>query len=202
MELLRTSTPEPNPWGISWSVEKDVTRYLTIFLKPETARLSIPNNVDKTYDGVFYVNASLSFYGLPPEDAAATPQLSTTTLLRLPSLRTKQGKPKAPQATIPAPPLLSKRAAAQMPLIVPLTDPFAEGGAPWAPLAVAGSQSLGATIEWPASNIVHAYLDVYASNHQVGVGHGGDACVQSEMCGCVSFDPYSTTPTVCGYTSC
>lgn len=39
VELLRTSTPEPSQHGIRWSVEKDVTRYLSLFLSgPNNAR--------------------------------------------------------------------------------------------------------------------------------------------------------------------
>lgn len=30
VEVLRTSTPEPSPQGITWHVEKDITRYASV----------------------------------------------------------------------------------------------------------------------------------------------------------------------------
>mmetsp|Transcript_13649 Transcript_13649/g.23967 ORF Transcript_13649/g.23967 Transcript_13649/m.23967 type:complete len:634 (-) Transcript_13649:125-2026(-) len=62
VELLRTTTAEPTAEGIVWRVEKDVTAYLDLFLRPSTASLSIPNNVDSTYTGVPLVNITLTFY--------------------------------------------------------------------------------------------------------------------------------------------
>lgn len=41
-------------------------------------------------------------------------------------------------------------------------------------------QSLDATVEWPASNVVKAYLDVYASNHQVRGREGHCMAKQEE----------------------
>lgn len=75
MELLRTTTPEPSPQGITWHVEKDVSDYMTYILdplRPKTAILSIPNVIDGTYTGVLYVNATLSFYGRKPATSTAS----------------------------------------------------------------------------------------------------------------------------------
>lgn len=62
VELLRTTTAEPTAEGIVWRVEKDVTVYLDLFLQPNVASLSIPNNVDSTYTGIPLVNITLTFY--------------------------------------------------------------------------------------------------------------------------------------------
>jgi hypothetical protein len=75
VELLRTTTPEPSPQGISWHVEKDVSDYMTYILdgaRPKVATLSIPNVIDGTYTGVLYVNATLSFYGRAPATSTST----------------------------------------------------------------------------------------------------------------------------------
>ena len=75
VELLRTTTPEPSPQGITWHVEKDVSDYMTYILdplRPKTAVLSIPNVIDGTYTGVLYVNATLSFYGRKPATSTAS----------------------------------------------------------------------------------------------------------------------------------
>ncbi|MDF3299390.1 peptide-N4-asparagine amidase [Streptomyces tropicalis] len=62
VEILRTSTPEPSPDGISWSVEKDVTRYSDTFRRAEDVEMLIGNVVDDTYTGVLDVRATLTFY--------------------------------------------------------------------------------------------------------------------------------------------
>jgi hypothetical protein len=61
-EILRTSTPEPSPDGIEWSVEKDVTRYTDTFRQSRDVEMLIGNAVDDTYTGVLDVKATLTFY--------------------------------------------------------------------------------------------------------------------------------------------
>ncbi|WRZ94479.1 peptide-N4-asparagine amidase A [Streptomyces sp. NBC_01007] len=70
VEILRTSTPEPSPDGIAWSVEKDVTRYSDTFRRSRDVEMLIGNVVDDTYTGVLDVKATLTFYAGRP---AATP---------------------------------------------------------------------------------------------------------------------------------
>ncbi|WP_344436398.1 peptide-N4-asparagine amidase [Streptomyces luteosporeus] len=74
VEVLRTSTPEPSPKGISWSVEKDVTRYAPVLRSRQPVEMLIGNLVNDTYTGVIKVKATLTFYRaegrVPP---AATP---------------------------------------------------------------------------------------------------------------------------------
>ncbi|WP_244374501.1 peptide-N4-asparagine amidase [Streptomyces griseorubiginosus] len=72
VEILRTSTPEPSPDGIAWSVEKDVTRYSDTFRSGQDVEMLIGNVVDDTYTGVIDVKVTLTFYAGRPT-AAATP---------------------------------------------------------------------------------------------------------------------------------
>ncbi|MFF4395183.1 peptide-N4-asparagine amidase [Streptomyces sp. NPDC001480] len=66
VEILRTSTPEPSPDGIEWSVEKDVTRYSSTFRDPGDVEMLIGNVVDDTYTGVIDVKVTLTFYAGRP----------------------------------------------------------------------------------------------------------------------------------------
>ncbi|MET7778783.1 peptide-N4-asparagine amidase [Streptomyces mirabilis] len=62
VEIFRTSTPEPSPDGIEWSVEKDVTRYSDTFRRGGDVEMLIGNVVDDTYTGVLDVKVTLTFY--------------------------------------------------------------------------------------------------------------------------------------------
>ncbi|GDY61286.1 hypothetical protein SAV14893_006790 [Streptomyces avermitilis] len=74
VEILRTSTPEPSPDGIEWSVEKDVTRYSDTFRQSRDVEMLIGNVVDDTYTGVIDVRATLTFYAADRTNGpAATP---------------------------------------------------------------------------------------------------------------------------------
>ncbi|MFJ8531803.1 peptide-N4-asparagine amidase [Streptomyces sp. NPDC093591] len=83
VEIFRTSTPEPSPDGIEWSVEKDVTRYSDTFRHGQDVEMLIGNVVDDTYTGIIDVKVTLTFYvGLPastPGHPATTPGHPTTT---------------------------------------------------------------------------------------------------------------------------
>lgn len=58
VEIFRTSTPEPSPDGIEWSVEKDVTRYSDTFRRGGDVEMLIGNVVDDTYTGVLDVKVT------------------------------------------------------------------------------------------------------------------------------------------------
>ncbi|MFJ9615953.1 peptide-N4-asparagine amidase [Streptomyces noursei] len=74
VEVLRTSTPEPSPAGITWKVEKDVTRYAPTLRVGQPVEMLIGNTVDGTYTGVIKVKATLTFYtARGPVKEAATP---------------------------------------------------------------------------------------------------------------------------------
>ncbi|MET7692921.1 peptide-N4-asparagine amidase [Streptomyces sp. NPDC005483] len=62
VEIFRTSTPEPSPDGIEWSVDKDVTRYSDTFRARHDVEMLIGNVVDDTYTGVIDVKVTLTFY--------------------------------------------------------------------------------------------------------------------------------------------
>ncbi|MFE6823576.1 peptide-N4-asparagine amidase [Streptomyces sp. NPDC057690] len=70
VEILRTSTPEPSPDGIEWSVEKDVTRYADTFRSARDVEMLIGNVVDDTYTGVIDVKVTLTFYAGKPAATA------------------------------------------------------------------------------------------------------------------------------------
>ncbi|WP_329341904.1 peptide-N4-asparagine amidase A [Streptomyces sp. NBC_00663] len=72
VEIFRTSTPEPSPDGIEWSVEKDVTRYGDTFRSAQDVEMLIGNVVDDTYTGVIDVKVTLTFYVGRP-DPTKTP---------------------------------------------------------------------------------------------------------------------------------
>ncbi|NGO06440.1 peptide-N4-asparagine amidase A [Streptomyces sp. HC44] len=71
VEVLRTSTPQPSPDGIEWSVEKDVTRYSDTFRRSQDVEMLIGNVVDDTYTGILDVKVTLTFYEGRP--TATTP---------------------------------------------------------------------------------------------------------------------------------
>uniref|UniRef100_A0A1D1Y319 Peptide-N4-(N-acetyl-beta-glucosaminyl)asparagine amidase A n=1 Tax=Anthurium amnicola TaxID=1678845 RepID=A0A1D1Y319_9ARAE len=62
VELLRSCTAEPRATGIVWTVEKDVTRYSSLFAQNHTLSVFLGNIVDHTYTGVYHVNLTLHFY--------------------------------------------------------------------------------------------------------------------------------------------
>ncbi|MFJ2766672.1 peptide-N4-asparagine amidase [Streptomyces sp. NPDC087300] len=68
VEILRTSTPEPSADGITWSVEKDVTRYSDTLGRDQQVEMLIGNVVNETYTGIIDVKATLTFYA--PEKRA------------------------------------------------------------------------------------------------------------------------------------
>ncbi|MFD0521202.1 peptide-N4-asparagine amidase [Paractinoplanes durhamensis] len=70
VEVFKTSTPEPSPDGIAWSVEKDVTSYAALLRSPQPVSMYLGNTVDDTYTGVLNVRVSLTFYAGP---AASVP---------------------------------------------------------------------------------------------------------------------------------
>ncbi|MEU8462098.1 peptide-N4-asparagine amidase [Streptomyces sp. NPDC029003] len=76
VEILRTSTPEPSPDGIAWSVEKDVTSYRDTLSRPQPVEMLIGNVVDDTYTGVIDVKVTLTFYAADGRNPAPdTPDL-------------------------------------------------------------------------------------------------------------------------------
>ncbi|UUU35770.1 peptide-N4-asparagine amidase A [Streptomyces sp. CA-210063] len=67
VEVFRTSTPQPSPDGIEWSVEKDVTRYSDTLRTAQPVEMLIGNVVDDTYTGILDVKVTLTFYAGRPD---------------------------------------------------------------------------------------------------------------------------------------
>ncbi|MFF2846043.1 peptide-N4-asparagine amidase [Streptomyces sp. NPDC058001] len=72
VEVLRTSTPQPSPDGIAWSVEKDVTRYSDTLRRARDVEMLIGNVVDDTYTGILDVKVTLTFYAAERTARSAT----------------------------------------------------------------------------------------------------------------------------------
>jgi len=64
--VLRTTTPEPNTKGIVWQVLRDITCVKALLSVPGNMSVQIPNIVDATYTGIFYITVSIDFY--KPDD--------------------------------------------------------------------------------------------------------------------------------------
>ncbi len=78
VEIFRTSTPQPSPDGIEWSVEKDVTRYSDTLRAGQDVEMLIGNVVDDTYTGIIDVKVTLTFYPGRPTSGPRTPGTSHT----------------------------------------------------------------------------------------------------------------------------
>nr|GFD59928.1 peptide-N(4)-(N-acetyl-beta-glucosaminyl) asparagine amidase A [Tanacetum cinerariifolium] len=65
IEILRTSTAQPDGDVIFWNVRKDVTKYAYVLKKDDvTVSVMLENIVNEEFTGVYYVNVSLDFYQL------------------------------------------------------------------------------------------------------------------------------------------
>jgi Peptide N-acetyl-beta-D-glucosaminyl asparaginase amidase A len=61
-EIFRTSTPEPDPAGISWHVAKDISAFIPLLDKPEPLVADLGNIVDSTYTGVYHMTMTFTYY--------------------------------------------------------------------------------------------------------------------------------------------
>ena len=61
-QVFQSSTPEPDPDGITWHVEHDATRYSSLFAQPEPIKVELQNYVDSTYTGVIYGTLKVTYY--------------------------------------------------------------------------------------------------------------------------------------------
>lgn len=76
VELLRTSTAEPNPTGIFWNVRKDVSRYSSLFMRSDlNVTMMLENIVNGVYTGIYHINVTLIFYDFNP--IASTPKITS-----------------------------------------------------------------------------------------------------------------------------
>ncbi|KAI3888079.1 hypothetical protein MKW92_012745 [Papaver armeniacum] len=64
VEIFRSCTAEPTPSGIIWTVQKDITRYTSLLVKPQVLAVYLGNIVDSTYTAVYHANLTFHFYPL------------------------------------------------------------------------------------------------------------------------------------------
>ncbi|GMM49750.1 hypothetical protein DASB73_007080 [Starmerella bacillaris] len=62
VEVWRSSTPEPDSEGMSWSARKDVSHYRSVFTSNSTINMVIQNNVEGNLDGTFYATLTAYYY--------------------------------------------------------------------------------------------------------------------------------------------
>lgn len=78
VELLRGSTAEPRPGGVTWSVHKDVTKYSSLLSAGNsTLTVYLGNLIDDNYNGVYDANLTLHLYFRGSAAAAADRSPST-----------------------------------------------------------------------------------------------------------------------------
>jgi hypothetical protein len=65
-QVFQSSTPEPDPDGITWHVEHDATRYSSLFTQPEPIKVELQNYVVGIYTGVIYGTLKVTYYQATP----------------------------------------------------------------------------------------------------------------------------------------
>jgi hypothetical protein len=65
-EIFQSSTPEPDPSGITWHVEHDATRYSSLFARAAPIKVRLANYVTDVYTGVIYGTLTVSYYQATP----------------------------------------------------------------------------------------------------------------------------------------
>ncbi|WP_344440563.1 peptide-N4-asparagine amidase [Kitasatospora nipponensis] len=61
-EVLRTSTPEPDPSGISWHVDQDLSSFIPLLRTPQPLVVDLGNIVNATYTGVYHMTMTVTYY--------------------------------------------------------------------------------------------------------------------------------------------
>jgi hypothetical protein len=69
-EIFFTSTPEPDPDGITWHAQKDVTEYSSLFTAGQPYTISVPNYLNSVDTGVMHIAADLTFFQADPAHPA------------------------------------------------------------------------------------------------------------------------------------
>jgi hypothetical protein len=65
-QVFQSSTPEPDPDGITWHLEHDATRYSTLFAQAEPIKVELQNYVVGIYTGVIYGTLKVTYYQATP----------------------------------------------------------------------------------------------------------------------------------------
>lgn len=61
-EVLRTSTPEPDPSGISWHFDRDITEFTPLLHQAQPFVVDLGNIVNDTYTGPYDVTVKVTYY--------------------------------------------------------------------------------------------------------------------------------------------
>jgi hypothetical protein len=61
-EVFRTSTPEPDPAGISWHVDADISRFIPLLRTPQPLVADLGNIVNSTYTGIYHMTLTVTYY--------------------------------------------------------------------------------------------------------------------------------------------
>jgi hypothetical protein len=61
-QVFQSSTPEPDPDGITWHVEHDATPYSSLFAQTEPIKVELQNYVVGIYTGVIYGTLKVTYY--------------------------------------------------------------------------------------------------------------------------------------------
>jgi hypothetical protein len=75
-EVLRTSTPEPDPSGITWSFDRDITEFSPLLHQPQPFVVDLGNVVNDTYTGPYDITVTVTTTrptGLIPRRGRPTP---------------------------------------------------------------------------------------------------------------------------------
>lgn len=61
-EVFRTSTPEPDPAGISWHVDAEISRFIPLLHTPQPLVVDLGNIVNDTYTGIYHMTLTVTYY--------------------------------------------------------------------------------------------------------------------------------------------
>ncbi|OLE21541.1 MAG: hypothetical protein AUG49_21785 [Catenulispora sp. 13_1_20CM_3_70_7] len=61
-EVFRTSTPEPDPAGISWHVDQDLSAFIPLLRTPQPLVVDLGNVVNTTYTGIYHMAMTVTYY--------------------------------------------------------------------------------------------------------------------------------------------
>ncbi|KAI8873241.1 hypothetical protein GQ42DRAFT_160672 [Ramicandelaber brevisporus] len=160
VELLRTCTAEPSQEGIVWTVDKDVSRYASVFAKEQNVVVQIDNIVDSTYVGIFNTTLTATLYYDKSSPAtvpgtskfaanlAQQSSVSVSDTNQVNADAAKRGRTKS-----------GPRAPAD--LIIPISA--SNNGSGYFSIS-SSTESKGVNITLPR-NIARAEIEVYASQH-------------------------------------
>jgi hypothetical protein len=70
-EVFRTSTPEPDPAGISWHVDADISRYVPLLRTAQPLVVDLGNIVNGTYTGTYHMTLTVTYYQADAKHPAA-----------------------------------------------------------------------------------------------------------------------------------